>query len=92
MLSTVYNDLVLIRLILHPDIVSNGRYIDEWSARVASFLESGADTYMMIHCPNNQHCPLLARDFHRALQSHCKSTAHADLPAWPVPEQHGLPL
>lgn len=86
----VHNGVTLIRLILHPDIVSNASYIEEWADRVADYLRAGVETYMMIHCPNNLHCPPLARDFHEALQ---RRLPLADFPAWPVPaEQQALPF
>ena len=89
-LPTVYNDLAFVRLILHPDLDSNERYIAEWAQRVAQYLELGVQTYMMIHCPNNLHCPTLARDFHRALAKHAGEGLPGDLAPWPLPEQ--LPL
>ena len=85
-----HNGVALVRLILHPDITSNSPYIEEWADRVAEYLHAGVETYMMIHCPNNLHCPSLARDFHEALQARIDIP---DLPAWPLPaEQHGLPF
>ena len=89
-LPQTWNGVTLIRLILHPDIVSNRRYIDEWAVRVAGYLDAGVTTYMMIHCPNNLHCPPLARDFQEALQ---RNAPGLDLPAlagWPVPQQQDL--
>ncbi len=89
-LPTVYNDICFIRLILHPDIVSNRRYIDEWTSHVAAFLADGVETYMMVHCPNNLHCPSLALDFHAALMR-AEGMAHlTNLAPWPLPTQ--LPL
>ena len=91
-LTTVYNDLALIRVILHPDIVSNDSWISEWSERVATYLSDGAEVYMMIHCPNNLHCPPLARKFHNALRADLPRTNLDSLPDWPVPEQQDLAL
>ena len=91
-LSTVYNGLALARVILHPDLVSNDAWITEWSQRVATYLAAGADVYMMIHCPNNLHCPPLARRFHNVLRGGYQDLALDALPDWPVPEQRGLPL
>ena len=89
-IPNVHNGVALIRLILHPDITSNSPYIEEWADRVAGYLRNGVETYMMIHCPNNLHCPPLARDFHEAL---CKRESLSKLAAWPLPaEQHGLPF
>ncbi|MDJ0751864.1 MAG: DUF72 domain-containing protein [Woeseiaceae bacterium] len=89
-LPTVYNGICFIRLILHPDIESNRRFIDEWASRVAAFLADGIETYMMVHCPNNLHCPPLALNFHDAL-TRAEGMEHlTDLAPWPLPTQ--LPL
>ncbi len=89
-LDTVYNDLAFVRLILHPDIVSNRPYIDEWADRTAGWLGAGVATYMMIHCPNNQHCPPLALDFHDTLRRNAGDAAVPPLAGWPVPQQQSL--
>ncbi len=85
---TVYNNTAFVRLILHPDLVSNQPYIREWAQHVAGYLHDGVETYMMIHCPNNLHCPPLALEFHRALAD--ATDGLAALPPWPVPEQLAL--
>ena len=89
-LSTVYNDIVLVRLILHPDLVSNRPYIEEWATHVAGYLDAGAETYMMIHCPNNLHCPPLADEFHEALRGRAPGAMLDALQPWPVPQQQDL--
>ena len=89
-LTRTWNELTLIRLILHPDIVSNEQYLEQWAARVAGYLGAGLTTYMMIHCPNNLHCPPLARAFQDKLS---RVDAHLGLPEladWPVPQQRDL--
>ena len=77
--------LAFIRLVLHPDLGSNDVWLDEWARRAAAYLADGIDLWMLIHCPNNQHCPPLARAFHERLQA--LHPGLATLPAWPVPEQ-----
>ena len=74
----------------HPDLAFNERYIDEWAQHVARFLGTGTEMYMMIHCPNNLHCPPLALDFHRALKQVEGMTRLPDLEPWPLPEQLSL--
>ena len=86
-LAETYNGLTLVRLILHPDIVSNRAYIDEWSSRVAEYLGQGVTTYMMIHCPNNLHCPPLALDFHESLRREAPDFGFTALAPWPIPQQ-----
>ena len=79
-----FNNVALIRLILHPDISSNAQYIREWADHVAGFLNDGNTVFMMIHCPNNLHCPDLARWFHETLS---KKVTLPDLSPWPTPMQ-----
>ncbi len=84
------NGIAFVRLILHPDRVSNERYIREWAQHVAGYLRDGIETYMMIHCPNNLHCPPLALEFHRTLMPLQGMDMLTDLPPWPLPEQLSL--
>lgn len=88
-LGTIYNKLALVRLILHPDGVSNTAWINEWARRAASWIDAGITPHMMIHCPNNTYCPLFAEQFHAALGSMLTDPL-PDLPAWPVPQQGQL--
>ena len=88
LLDTVYNGLVYARVVLHPDPQYNPPFIEEWLQRMVSYLEAGYRTFFMMHCPNNQHCPDFARDFHDALSSRLPT-----LPAlkpWPLPRQDSL--
>lgn len=87
-LPEVANGLAFVRLVLHPDPNYNDRYIDEWAIHAARYLEAGHRTIMMIHCPNNLHCPPFAVKFHRALQRQVPGLGR--LPAWPVPQQQSL--
>ncbi len=86
-LEGVYNRLVFVRLLLHPDLTSNGLYIEQWVNRLQQALTQGWDCYMMIHCPNNLHCPALALSFHEALRKRLGADKLAALPPWPVPQQ-----
>lgn len=93
-LGKVYNGLMMVRLLLHPDLTSNEKYIDQWVSRTAKALAAGCDCYIMIHCPDNRHCPELALQFHESLrQSLADSSADINLPplaSWPVPQQQNL--
>ncbi len=86
----VDSDIAFVRLILHPDLEFNRAYIDQWAQWVAGYLERRIETYMMIHCPNNLHCPPLAVDFHESLRRVSPAGEIPRLPPWPVPEQHNL--
>lgn len=86
----VYNSLSFTRLILHPDTDSNAPYLREWADRSAEYVARGIQTWVMIHCPNNAHCPDLALRFHRMAQGRAAGTVFPDLPPWPVPQQASL--
>ena len=88
LLDTVYNGLVYARVVLHPDASVNGPYIEDWLSRCSHYLAEGHSVYFMMHCPNNQHCPAFAEQFHEGLRT--RVTALAALPPWPVPQQAGL--
>lgn len=87
-LGKIYNMLVFVRLLLHPDLISNDLYLDQWSNRISQALNAGCDCYMMIHCPNNLHCPPMALDFHERLRRMDQQLSV--LPSWPVPQQASL--
>jgi len=91
-LGKIYNKLVFVRLLLHPDRVSNNLYMDQWANRISQALNAECDCYMMIHCPNNLHCPPLALDFHERLTKPDRGSPLPALPPWPVPQQSSLPL
>jgi uncharacterized protein YecE (DUF72 family) len=88
LLDTVYNDLVYARVVLHPDPTHNGPYVADWLGRCSRYFAAGHTVYFMMHCPNNQHCPAFAEQFHAALRG--EVPALAPLPPWPVPQQAGL--
>lgn len=89
-LDTVYNGLAFVRLVLHPDPEGNGEYLTEWTRRTADCLRAGDDVYMMIHCPNNLHCPTFARQFHDRLRRESGMASLPALPPWPLPRQGEL--
>ena len=89
-LDTVYNGIAFVRLILHPDIHSNTPWIKFWAKRAADYLAAGHKVFMMIHCPNNQHCPSLAETFHSTLRAQPGTEELPPLPAYPVPQQASL--
>lgn len=87
LLDTVYNGLVYARVVLHPEASLNGVYVEEWLSRCEGYLAAGHEVYFMMHCPNNQHCPAFAEDFHRLLG---RRAGLPELPPWPVPRQDSL--
>lgn len=89
-LDLTYNGLSLTRLVLHPDLVSNGPYLERWAVRTAERLAAGIDCVMMIHCPNNLRCPPLARAFHERLRAQPGMASLPALPPWPVTGQRSL--
>ena len=89
-LDEVYAGILFVRLILHPDGTSNRVYLDEWADKVSAHLNLGRRVYMMIHCPNNLHCPEFAREFHGGLRQRLGAKHLPGLPDWPVPQQTPL--
>ena len=89
-LAKAYNGLVFVRLLLHPDLVSNDIYVQQWTNRISQALKANCDCFMMIHCPNNQHCPSLAYDFHEQLRVDHGEDKLSPLTPWPIPQQHQL--
>ncbi|MBO6506828.1 MAG: DUF72 domain-containing protein [Kordiimonadaceae bacterium] len=74
----------MIRLVLHPDDSLNEAYYRTWTDAAARWLEEGRTVFMMIHCPNNLHCPPQARRFQALVAG---QTGLVDtLPDWPLPQ------
>jgi uncharacterized protein YecE (DUF72 family) len=80
-LDAVHNDLRFVRLVLHPSAQGNQPFMESWTDRVAGDIAQGRESYLMVHCPNNQHCPRLARDFQRLLADRASLQP---LPDWPT--------
>lgn len=83
------NGGAMVRVVLHPDDSLNDSYYDFWVDKTAEWLLEGDAVYMMIHCPNNLHCPAQALRFHRMLQQKLAAGGKTleDLPDWPVSQQ-----
>ncbi|MEM7259768.1 MAG: DUF72 domain-containing protein, partial [Pseudomonadota bacterium] len=86
--NQLINRLLLVRLLLHPDLISNTQYIQQWVNRITTALQQQCEVYMMIHCPNNQHCPPMALQFHDLLRQQLHNIE--PLTPWPVPQQEQL--
>ena len=86
-LPSLANGLEFIRLVLHPDGVSNAPWIESAARRAAAALGRQEQVYVLIHCPNNQHCPELALAFHAALGRTLKRRDWPPLPPWPVAQR-----
>ena len=86
----VTNGVAFLRLILHPDESSNEPWLREWAGHVGAYLRDGVETWVMIHCPNNAHCPALAERFHALLRDQPGMAALPELPPWPLPQQRSL--
>ena len=89
-LPEVYNGLAFVRLVLHPVRLYNQHYIEDWISRVADYVAKRYTTYVMIHCPNNLHCPEFALQFHNALMGYPGMGGLAAFKPWPVPQQGRL--
>lgn len=74
----------MIRLVLHPDDNLNDSYYEDWTTAASTWLNEDQPVYMMIHCPNNLHCPPQAKKFQSMLAS--KTNVAAPLSDWPLPQ------
>lgn len=83
-----HQGLVFVRLVLHPDPASNTPYLEYWAEACAEFIGDGQSVYVMIHCPDNLHCPPFAERFHELLRTRVEGLG--PLPPWPVPQQSQL--
>ncbi len=72
----------MVRFISHPDFTINRPYLEQWSIKVAQWINEGKTPYVFIHTANNIEAPLVARQFHQLLQR--QVTEIADLPAFPA--------
>ena len=88
-IPTIYHDLVYLRLVLHPVPEHNHTYLKQWTTQVAQYLHQGLQVYVMIHCPNNLHCPPFAKDFHEQLMTKSQLPM-PPFPNWPIPQQQAL--
>ena len=86
-LPSLANGLEFIRLVLHPDGFSNPPWIESAARRAAEALNRQEPVYVLIHCPNNQHCPELALAFHEVLGQVLQRSDWPPLPPWPVAQQ-----
>ena len=89
-LPEVLSDLAFLRIVLHPEPRFNQSVIQAWAARVAGYVKEGIAAYVMIHCPNNQHCPTFAKDFHNAVLQQPGMAHLPAFPPWPLPQQGSL--
>jgi len=74
----------MVRLVLHPEDSLNDAYYQTWVDAAARWLDEDRPVYMMIHCPNNLHCPSQARCFQALLADTCEAVDL--LPDWPRPQ------
>lgn len=81
----VRNQLAFVRLVLHPQNLTNDEFIQQWGKMFKRYQDHNIDAYMTIHCPNVQHCPEYALAFHRALAQFAPNLP--SLNPWPVPQQ-----
>lgn len=75
---TIHHDLTLIRFVGHPEPRRNEAYLDQWAAKVDTWLEQGATVYFFSHCPVEEQAPHNARRLHRLLAA--RRPALPDLP------------
>ena len=63
-----------LRYIGHPLIEHNVTYLEEWSEKLAVWLQGGLDTYVFCHCPDERVDPLLCRELHHRVSARASIT------------------
>jgi uncharacterized protein YecE (DUF72 family) len=58
----------LIRYIGHPDVARNDPLLDEWAARLRTWIAEGTTVFFFMHCPVERESPLLCRALQRRLE------------------------
>lgn len=58
----------LVRYIGHPDVERNDTLLDEWAARVHTWIAEGTTVFFFMHCPVERESPLLCRALQRRLE------------------------
>lgn len=89
--TTVTGNRPMLRFVGRNDLQQADRWIAEWSAVVADWIQAGLSPYVFTHAPDDALAPNFAERFHAALQQHVP--ALPDLPAWPgraAPKQQSL--
>lgn len=58
----------LIRYISHPDLHMNQTYLQQWVGWMNTWLKQDIPLYFFVHCPVEQHSPMIARHFQHLLE------------------------
>lgn len=67
LLPVVTAHFAFVRYIGHPELERNERYLEEWAARVESWLDQEIEVYFFCHCPNEDMSVDIARRLHALL-------------------------
>ncbi|WAH61509.1 DUF72 domain-containing protein [Pseudomonas silvicola] len=88
---TAFSQSPQVRFIGHPTLEANDRFLLQWVAKIAEWIEEGRTPYIFLHTSDNHRAPLLARRFHEQLMARLPGLpALPEIPREPVAEQLGL--
>ncbi|MGV2990444.1 DUF72 domain-containing protein [Vibrio sp. E150_011] len=73
----------MIRFIGHPDLAENDAFFKPWLSKLPQWIAEGKQPYLMIHTPDNQFAPELAKRLYLQLNDYVEL---ARLPAFPPKE------
>lgn len=79
--------LRIVRFVAHPLLSHDLPYLQAWATHLAGWLaaDDGREVHVMVHCPNDAHCPPLARAMHETLRASLAEVCPlAPLPEWPA--------
>ncbi|WP_237484677.1 DUF72 domain-containing protein [Vibrio hippocampi] len=71
----------MIRFIGHPDLEANSTFFAPWLKTIPQWIEQGKTPYIMVHTPDNNLAPQLAKQLYQQLQQLTTLPALARFPA-----------
>lgn len=79
----------MIRFIGHPDLARNNAFFKPWLAKIPNWIEQDIQPYLMIHTPDNDLAPELAKQLYQSLSEQIQSANQnlPKLPAFPVDQE-----
>lgn len=87
LMPVVTANFAFVRYIGHPDLDRNEIYLEEWAARVESWLEQEIDVYFFCHCPDEDYSVDIARRLHGLLLERGLRIPAID---WSLPGSEGV--
>ena len=73
------SDDPIARIVFHPDLTVNERWLDRWSKILAHWIRDGLEPLVFVHSPSNRESPEIARDLLKRID---KIESVGSMPPW----------